>query len=975
MIAPRATRLVRVPDLRAFREAVAALACEGAPVEARDRLVVVPTQAAAAHLLRSIENRMTKDQPAVILPDLITPRELVSRLAERLRACPPVLSGPEREVLLSVACRMATEDGVEAPFRLRPGLVAEMLRFYDELMGNQKDVDSFERLTLGVLEPGAELDRGAARLVRQTRFLAGAFRRFERLSEAAGGTDWHRLRSRVIAETAQRPWRHVVLTVADRARDAFGLWPADWDLLARVPGLSRLDVVVTDSMLAGAFHERIHHLLPGIEEVREIPDSANQPEVLVPEGGGVVHSLRDREEEVAAFARWVRRSWRAGQVSGLDCVALVVQQPLPYVYLGREVLRSAQVPCQLFDALPLAAEPYAAALDLVLALVDTNFSRATAVALMRSPYFKFDGVSLGDTSALDRALSEQGFLGEHEALRGLVASWTAAGPGRRVSAGALRAGRVLLELAGRLHPLTSRAPAAEHLATLLAFLEAHQALPGPDDPNRARQLRARAAIVGTLRLLHGSYLRHDRSPTSFADVVTTVRRWIEGQTFAPRTGDAGVHVVDADSARFGDFDQVQLAGLVDGEWPDRPRRSIFYSPAILRELGWPSESERLAGVRSAFADLLRLPSSQLLLSAFALEEDTPVAASTLLDEVEASGLELVVHAADRTRVFEIEALGLDPVDLASLEPDVRAIAAGRLRALPRDAPSFRGQTAGHAAAAFSLSALERYQDCPFRFFAADVLRLEEAPEDEDALSPRERGRFVHEVFRRFFDEWDRTGGGAITSSTLDAARRVFEGVAAPALASLPEADAGLERARLFGSAIALGMVDVVLGLEASRPTPVVERWLERRFEGEFALGGSDGRRIALRGVADRVDLLEGDHLRVIDYKSGYPPDVKRALQVPVYALCAVETLADRDGRPWSVEEANYMAFSGRRPLVPVIRRGEADPARILTSARSRLLAVVDGVSGGVFPARPHDPAICGYCAYPTVCRKDYVSDD
>ena len=64
---------------------------------------------------------------------------------------------------------------------------------------------------------------------------------------------------------------------------------------------------------------------------------------------------------------------------------------------------------------------------------------------------------------------------------------------------------------------------------------------------------------------------------------------IEGQTFAPRSGEEGVHIVDADSARFGQFDDVHIAGLVEAEWPDRARQNIFYSPAVLRELGWPGE--------------------------------------------------------------------------------------------------------------------------------------------------------------------------------------------------------------------------------------------------------------------------------------------------------------------------------------------------------------------------------------------------
>jgi RecB family exonuclease len=199
-------------------------------------------------------------------------------------------------------------------------------------------------------------------------------------------------------------------------------------------------------------------------------------------------------------------------------------------------------------------------------------------------------------------------------------------------------------------------------------------------------------------------------------------------------------------------------------------------------------------------------------------------------------------------------------------------------------------------------------------------------------------------------------------------------VAEPLLEKLPQADAALERTRLFGSAISLGIADVVLGLEASRPVDVRDRWLEYRLDGEFALGAADGRRVALRGVADRIDLLAGGRLRVIDYKSGAAPNPRRALQVPIYALCAQERLAERDGTSWAVDEASYVAFSGRRPLVPVVKPG-GDVDDTLAAARSRLLAAVDGIGRGEFPPRPHDPMICRYCAYAPVCRKDYVGDD
>ena len=79
----------------------------------------------------------------------------------------------------------------------------------------------------------------------------------------------------------------------------------------------------------------------------------------------------------------------ANGVSTLDRIALVVHQPLPYVYLARQVLQSAGIPCQMFDALPLASEPYAAALDLVITCVTGNFGDRSVVALLRSPHFRF----------------------------------------------------------------------------------------------------------------------------------------------------------------------------------------------------------------------------------------------------------------------------------------------------------------------------------------------------------------------------------------------------------------------------------------------------------------------------------------------------------------------------------------------------------------------------------------------------------
>jgi ATP-dependent helicase/nuclease subunit B len=388
----------------------------------------------------------------------------------------------------------------------------------------------------------------------------------------------------------------------------------------------------------------------------------------------------------------------------------------------------------------------------------------------------------------------------------------------------------------------------------------------------------------------------------------------------------------------------------------------------------------LDGARSAFLDLLRLPRQRLVLSTFSLEADAIVSPSLLVEEVERAGLRSAEVTTPSTLIFDFEELRLagDASGGATTDHAIVTDDAGRAfrddvgRAVSDDAGQAFRPAAPVTIPAYSLSALERYQDCPFKFFAADILRLEEAPEDESTLSPRARGRFIHEVFQRFFEAWDASGQGTITTARIDAARALFREVAEPLLAKLPDADAALERSRLFGSAISVGIVDVVLGIEATRPVDVRERLLEFRLEGEFDVGGN--RRVALKGVADRIDLLDGRRLRVIDYKSGSGPNPRRALQVPIYALCAQERLTARDGTRWNIDEAAYVAFSGKRTLVPVVKAG-SDGSSALADARARLFEVVDGIAGGIFPPRPHDEMICRYCAYPSVCRKDYVEQE
>ena len=927
---------------------------------------------------------------------------MYDRLQGRLADPPRRLTSLERDVMAQAAARATAARGQELSFQLRPGLIAEMLRFYDQLRRLSQQVNRFEELIEEALG-NDEVDRAAQRMRIQTRFLAGAFRDYERRVRESGGCDEHTLRERLMAEPAADPVRRVIVTMPDWIADAAGLYQADFDLLTRIPGLESLDIVSTERVLASGFHERLHNWWPGLEEtdlagLKVCPTSEDDlaglkacvtpgeagagcevaqgfspatPVLITPPNAAPDEpwwTLRDREEELVAIARQLKADRRSGDDVPLDRTAIVYKNPLPYLYAAVEIFRAAGIPYQMSDALPLAAEPTAAALDLILDAVSSRFSRATLTALLRSPHFLFSPLEIAreSVSVLDRALSAARYLGEFERLEALAGE-CGSGLSRPAMDGALAAARALT-------PLTETHPASEQVACLLAFWTAHARPIADEDPFASRERRARAAIAGMLPSLAAVHASHDDPPWTIDDLAMAVRRWIEDQTFAPSDDHQGVHLLDDQAARYADFDAVAIVGLVDQDWPERPRRNIFYPPALLKSLGWPSEKDRRAAGDARFLDLLTSASRRTTVSTFTLDEDAIVSRSIQLDEIPRARLSAVARTPfEGARVFADEALSLEPVTLAPFQGEARGWAELRTERSSADVPGFHGTVTGIEPRPWSVSAIETYLDCPFKFFAQHVLKLEEEPEDQEVMDPRRQGQFVHDVFEKFFDAWQRAGHRTVTPQNLDVARGMFAAVVDRALEHLPIAEAGLERTRLLGSPAAAGLGEAVLRMEAERPVAVVERLLEDRLIDDFTFATAAGpRTIALRGKADRIDLLEDGTFRLIDYKLGWPPQRGRALQLPIYGLCAEQKLAGYKGRQWRLGEAAYLAFKG--PKRVVLLAAAADRAKVLAEAQQRLADTVDAIERGEFPPTPDDVWRCETCSFASVCRKDYVGD-
>ncbi len=307
---------------------------------------------------------------------------------------------------------------------------------------------------------------------------------------------------------------------------------------------------------------------------------------------------------------------------------------------------------------------------------------------------------------------------------------------------------------------------------------------------------------------------------------------------------------------------------------------------------------------------------------------------------------------------------------------------------------FDGNLAGHDVPsparnqAMSATRLEKWAECGFRYFLGSVLGLAERedPERIVEISALDKGSAVHEVLERFILEALDAGPPAPDQPWSSAQRERMHALAAEVLDRYErEGRTGrpvhwrLEREQL--SLLLEGFLDAddAYRLEF-RATP-------HRAELPFGFDEvdpvvielSDGRRIAFRGMADRVDRTDDGSFVVSDYKTGKgakyvgvdegdPVRGGTALQLGLYSEAAIQQLGARTAEAyyWIVDLGQGFDRRGydwdeprRRRFVEVVE------------------AIVDGIEAGVFPMVPGDwngwrqtNENCTYCDFDQVCPRD-----
>jgi ATP-dependent helicase/nuclease subunit B len=285
------------------------------------------------------------------------------------------------------------------------------------------------------------------------------------------------------------------------------------------------------------------------------------------------------------------------------------------------------------------------------------------------------------------------------------------------------------------------------------------------------------------------------------------------------------------------------------------------------------------------------------------------------------------------------------------------------------------------------TSLERYAQCPFRYFAAQVLRLQpmEAPESVVELDARSRGALCHALLRAFYERLKRDGVSVAEVLTDDAVRLLAD-VAPPVFAEYEENNwVGYPLLWALAKEEALWLVEQLIreDLRELRQSGYVPTLFEVEGRGRFDSNLPPPlQAIPVRGILDRVDVRKDSGrtvVRVVDYKytqAGAPKDRDLAtaavrgmrLQPPLYLLAAREVL----GEPAVPESAAFYFLAPNRKDGPLGRSfldascwvGETGVliGRTLT-------LILEGIRAGRFFILPG--GYCDHCDYSEVCRRHH----
>ncbi|RKU08262.1 hypothetical protein C6502_15580 [Candidatus Poribacteria bacterium] len=418
--------------------------------------------------------------------------------------------------------------------------------------------------------------------------------------------------------------------------------------------------------------------------------------------------------------------------------------------------------------------------------------------------------------------------------------------------------------------------------------------------------------------------------------------------------DDGVRILPLNQTKDLSFDTVILGGLVDGEFP-----TVFRSDTFLPPEQRDTESDRLREDRFLFYQALTLYRKQLYLLSPQHDGDVKLMPSAFIDELQRvaeintstddDGILFSTenflknygsYVWEHSEVKRLEKPVVPSTMLPTLPLIVHNVHVEKSRTVTHDDREYEGglrpnllsQSSRRALEKrrewiYSVSQLETYGECPFRYFSNRVLNLNPTEGEETGLTSMEKGSFAHKILFEFYDRRrDAPPLSGCENADFDKAVADLQRIARDHLEA-QEAQRYLNRAdklfwdieveRLIGGCGRTGILPAFLEAERERDLEVQPRYFEVEFGPSVRSEPTDPQlgsteaitvgEVALSGRIDRIEL--GNGMFVIgDYKTGSStPKLNdilegRSLQLPLYIAVVDQLLKQQSSSIQGFEE-------------------------------------------------------------------------
>ncbi|MGA7721224.1 MAG: PD-(D/E)XK nuclease family protein [Ignavibacteriaceae bacterium] len=308
---------------------------------------------------------------------------------------------------------------------------------------------------------------------------------------------------------------------------------------------------------------------------------------------------------------------------------------------------------------------------------------------------------------------------------------------------------------------------------------------------------------------------------------------------------------------------------------------------------------------------------------------------------------------------------------------------------------------------FSISQLETYALCPYKYMAERILKLKALDEPTEDIEALEMGSLLHNILYKFYKQIREKG---IILAEADEEHFKFAEKFLFEIAEKIVDDANLH------SPLAFYEKEKVLGVNGDRKNSILYKFLQEERnnkEGfipeyfEFNFGGNERRTggketlqeikidsVSVVGKIDRIDIDKGKKkFKVIDYKlSGKKPSVTDlqqgiSLQLPLYLYAARQLINIQLGNVNNVNEPvgaeiYSLKFSDKEfgsQLVKLLPpRAKYNEEQLIESYKEMIdicldaiKKYVDAISKGNFnlsTLEDRENKVCKFCSFRAICR-------